>query len=559
MGRSGNVPGFKVYSISTTIRNPKRNAEFLDVLKNFDNQKLTGDVKDRIYYELVKSGIYRLTNIDNLIKEKYKSGIALTDQEIFEAIKNNPQKTGDQGRVMTQIRALKEIGLLALEGSRNKKIMKLTPLAFDLIDGKNVETIYTKAMIGLHANNPQRSAMFNQSRPFLNTLFVIKGINDYYNNQKGILEHEFGAFVLSMKDCDYKKAIDNIIKYRKKFGHKENQQFIENYIYNVQHEIETDFNNIVSEYTDDVYRKFDMTGLLSTSGYGENKYIRFNEYNIEKVNSILEEYKDYSFIKFESIDDYIDYLVNVNIPWETSDEVKKALITTQKEILGVEIDDSKSLDVQIEELDNIHNKRIFDTTIECYDLETIKRELLLLGKRSDEKSKYDDIPEPVRLEWLIALLTAKTYGSKYVKPNLSLDDNGVPKSFAAGGLADIEFINDDMHCLIEVTLMQDYRQQTNSETTSISDHLRQLETNKEKMSLLIAPRIHNRVAEFFRFTTLNDNLMILALTIEYYIDLLEEESEIEKFKNVMEKLNSAMCDNFTDYCDKINSYRLEEA
>ena len=44
----------------------------------------------------------------------------------------------------------------------------------DLIEGKNVETVYSKAMIGLHANNPQRPAMFNNSRPFLNTLFVIK-------------------------------------------------------------------------------------------------------------------------------------------------------------------------------------------------------------------------------------------------------------------------------------------------------------------------------------------------------------------------------------------------
>lgn len=556
MGRSGNNPGFKVYSISTTIRNPKRNAEFLEVLRKFDNKELTGEVKDQIYYELVKSGIYRLTNIDNFIKEKYKTGVQLTDREIFEAIKNNPQKTGDQGRVMTQIRALKEIGLISLHGPRNKKTMQLTELAYDLISGKNVETIYTKAMIGLHANNPQRHAMYNKSRPFLNTLFVIKGLNEYYGNQKGILEHEFGAFVLSMKDCNYKNAINEIINYREKFGNKTNQEYIEDYIFNQLEEIKTDFDNIVSEYTDDVYRKFDMTGLLSTSGYGENKYIRFNEYNIEKIYSILEKYQDYSFISFENLDSYINYLVNIDIPWESSDEVKTQVINKQKELLGVEIDSSKSLDTQIIELDNIYNKRIFDTTIEEYDIELIKKELLLLGKRNNIKSKYDDIPEPVRLEWLIALLTAKTYGSEYVKPNLSLDDKGVPKSFASGGQADIEFVTDNMHCLIEVTLMQDYKQQINSETTSISDHLRQLNTDKEKLSLLIAPRIHNRVAEFFRFTTLNDKLMMLALTIEYYIDLLEEETEVDEFRNVIEKLNNAMCENFIEYCDKINGFKL---
>ena len=36
----------------------------------------------------------------------------------------------------------------------------------------NIENVYSKAMIGLHANNPQRITIFNESRPFLNLLFV---------------------------------------------------------------------------------------------------------------------------------------------------------------------------------------------------------------------------------------------------------------------------------------------------------------------------------------------------------------------------------------------------
>ena len=40
MGTAGNRPGFKVYSISTTIRNPGRNTEFLEVLKKFDEKHI---------------------------------------------------------------------------------------------------------------------------------------------------------------------------------------------------------------------------------------------------------------------------------------------------------------------------------------------------------------------------------------------------------------------------------------------------------------------------------------------------------------------------------------
>lgn len=557
MGRSGNQPGFKVFSISTTIRNPKRNAEFLEVLKKFDNKELTVDVKDAIYFELVKNGIYRFTNLDNLIKEKYKAGIQLTDIEIYEAIRNNPQKTGDQGRVMTQIRAIKDTGLLVLDGPRNKKKMKITPLGYDLMNGKNVETIYSKAMIGLHANNPQRSAMFNQSRPFLNTLFVIDGINKHYGNNKGILEYEFGAFVLSMRDCNYQKAINDIIEYRSKFGHKINQEYLENYVYNVQNDIETDFKNIISEYPDDIFRKFDMTGLVSSSGFRENKYIRFNEYNITKVESILSEYSDYKFEQFDSIDEYIKYLCDVNIPWETSDDIKIELIDSQKQILGVTLDDTLSLDTQIDILDRLHNKRVFDETIDNYNLATIQDELMLLDSRNGDSSKYKDIPEPVRLEWLIALLTAKTYGSYYVKPNLTLDDKGIPKSFATGGMADLEFITDKLHGLIEVTMMKDYQQQTNSETTSISDHLRNLDTTKDKFSLLIAPRIHNRVAEFFRFTTMNDNLLVTAMTISIYINLLQKNKTTDDFYSAIKEANKNMCSDFVSYCDMINHYSFE--
>ena len=190
----------------------------------------------------------------------------------------------------------------------------------------------------------------------------------------------------------------------------------------------------------------------------------------------------------------------------------------------------------------------------------IKEELLMLGKNKDERSKFNDIPEPVRLEWLIALATAKIYGAEYVKPNLSLDERGIPKSFACGGMADIEFITDEIYCLIEVTLQQDYKQQLNNETTSISDHLKQLITEKEKFSLLIAPRIHDRVAEFFKFITMVERLMVVGLTIEYYVNMIETNPTIERFKNIVKNLSEKMCgnDGTTKYCDYMNRFKINE-
>lgn len=132
MGRSGNNLDYKVFSISTTIRNCRKNTEFLEVLKKFDNTELTSKTKNEIYIELIRQGIYKVNNLNNRIKEKYERNILLTDEEIKKNIKENHQKNGDEGRLMTQIRALKDTGLVNLIGTRNKRTLQITPLEYKL-------------------------------------------------------------------------------------------------------------------------------------------------------------------------------------------------------------------------------------------------------------------------------------------------------------------------------------------------------------------------------------------------------------------------------------------
>lgn len=190
-------------------------------------------------------------------------------------------------------------------------------------------------------------------------------------------------------------------------------------------------------------------------------------------------------------------------------------------------------------------------------MDVIKKELIILSRNRNQKSKYDEIPEPVRLEWLIALATAKIYGAKYVKPNLTLDQEGIPKSYASGGMADIEFITEELYCLIEVTMQRDYKQQENNETTSISDHLRELNVEQEKCSLLIAPRIHHRVVDYFSYCVERYQLAILATTIEKYIEIIEKNGTIQSFKEIVRKMTQEMVEtDIKEYCDQINKDRI---
>jgi len=556
MGTSGNRKGYKIFSISTTIRNPIRNTEFLKVFKKYDNCILTSELKDEIYTELVKQGIYQLTNVSNEIKNKYENGEDLTEDEIKKAIIDNPQKTRNAGRLMTQIRAIKDVGFLTLTGSEKKPLMNITPLGNKIIEGYSSEDIYTKAMIGLHANNPQRVAIYNKSRPFLNTLFVIEELNKYYNNNKGIMWHEFATFVLSMKDCNYKDIANKIIEYRKENQNKINRVFIENYLYNDLKLVKIDFKkSLLKDYPDDVYRKFAMTGLIDRCGFGKNLYIRFNEFNIEKVKSIIKKYEGYSFQSFLSTEDYVKYLENIVLPWEKSDVIKEEIIKNKEDKLGIKLDDNLSLDNKIEKLDEINNKQIFDMTVNRMDLNSIIAELVNLSR--SKKSSLDTIPPSIRLEWLVSLLMAKMYGSKYVKPNLHLDNNGFPRSCASGGKADIEFVTEKYYFLLEVTMIRDYKQQLNSETTSISDHLNHLSTDLKKASILIAPYIHKRVVSFFEFIISTDNANILATTIERYLDITTKNPNIESYyEQVLKEIEYMYSNDAENYCDKINGFKL---
>lgn len=112
---------------------------------------------------------------------------------------------------------------------------------------------------------------------------------------------------------------------------------------------------------------------------------------------------------------------------------------------------------------------------------------------------------------------------------------------------------ESFYCLIEVTLMKDYHQQVNSETTSISFHLRDLDVNKNKFSLLIAPYIHKRVVQFFRFCLVADKTVILAFSIKAYINLLSDMKNIKQFEDAINDTTTELNDlTYEEYADMMN-------
>ncbi len=564
-GRSGNRKGYKIFSINTTVRNPKRNTDFIKYFIPYEGKNFSENEAYQYYFDLVLNGVYRLSDIPEYVKKKISDGEKLTIDETKEAINNNPQATGLYGRVMTQLRAIKDQGFLRIENvKRGVNKIFITSLGRELIEGKIEPTIiYSKAMIGMHAYSPIRVKVLNKARPFLNAIFTINEVKKQWKalgyEAKGILRHEFAAFVLSMKDCDYKKAANEIISYRKKFKYKLNMPYIEKYL-EINNVLPLKKESLCEAYPDDVFRKFEMTGLIIKRGAFSNIYYDFSSYNIGKIESILTIYKDYNSENFASETEYYDYLSKIEIPWQKNDIVRKKIIESKEKLLaqnGFTMSKDLSLDEKEKSLDRFFYNMNLQKAADKYDIKLLNKELLILAGVVRDKSRFDEISEPLRLEYLLALLIGKKYGTTGLVSNIIYNEDGEPLHFAPSGKCDIIYHHEDGSFILEPTMQRGRNQILNNETTNVARHVEEQtkETGIEYRAMMIAPYVHPDVARYFRLEASDSKVKIAPINITRMVGLVDDSSKVKEF-----------CDNFdiivcellaidkNEYSDKINGY-----
>ena len=550
---------YKVFSFSTTIRNPQRNSVFLECLNKF-NGLIFDSKNSRLYFEeLVKNGIYKLSNIPSKINEKLINDDILSDLEFEELLKLNPQISSEEKinfRIRTQLKALESQGFLIFSGDKNKPIITMTNLAFELMSRKSYITdIYSKIMIGLHSHNPARKSTLNKARVFLNAIFVIDSLKKEWeklgNEAKGILKYEFKSFVLGMKDCDYKKCVQDILEYRKNYGLKENEKYISDYLFNKLGLKKIKYDSL-NDYADEVFRKFEMTGLLIARGKFKHIYYDFSNFNSKKIESLLNAYKNYDFKEFSNIEEYINFLDNIKLPWLDNDEVRKEVIKQKAKSLDIVLKDSdfENLNILEESLNQKFYNKALQLAILQSDIKELLEELRILASLSNAKSKYD-MPEPLRLEYLLALILGKKYGITKLYSNLIYNENGIPLSYAPAGKIDLEY-ND---FLFEATMIKNRNQQLNSETTSIARHMKESQDKRREYlrTILIAPYIHWDVALFFKFCAKEFESKIAPIKIAKFIELIEKSPNFSDFQINFDKfVNRLLNEKTQNYIDSIN-------
>ncbi len=496
---------YKPLLFTTTIRNPERLKWFLAVLKDYDGQTLTNELAEKIAGELIRIGLYVPTKLTPTVKKKLKDKIPLTESEVVEVLKDNPQNHKEAGfnkgwpsRFDTWFKLAKELGFVFY---RMGEKIQFSEIGIKLIDREHPEfeqQAFLNAFVKYQSNNPFRRVL-NENVPLVLLLEVIQKLNaDKDFNDTGISRSEL-PLVIFWKDNDAEKLYLRIKQLRKDFGYSPSWEVVADICREEimgGEDIVRDDESIMVDYPDEFIRKMRLTGLISLRGGG--RFIDINRNEQAKVDYVLATYAKYK--KYSNEEEYFKYLSTIDENL-VSVVAKKVTIAEQDEYLK--------------------------KWIAVYSWDTIRAELLNLSGKNltkDEILKY--LSSPIRLEFLTALAVKTKFPNVKVIPNYPVDDEGIPTSTAGGvgNTGDIECYEDVNGILIEVT-MSEGRTQTVMEVWPIARHLQEFGKSIKGASMcyFIAPSIFADSKKQIAYVNQADHLFIAPKTIEEFIGHLENE------------------------------------
>ena len=563
----------KLWSISTTVRNPDRLRNFLLTLKEIENIEWNKDSQKEFQIRLIKNRFYGfgsnqfysgLTDEQIDLIENINSPISLEKaREIFET--KNYKDPAMRGR--TSFKPLEKLGLAFIQ---NKKIKISTLGEYFLSNDFDLGELFFKSFIKWQYPNPidrnfKDSNIYN-IKPFIATLHLINEVNQICKlkglKQKGISKIEFEIFVqtlLHYKDIkDYaKKIVEFRIKYekiydfqlKKELAEDTKKEFLKGFS-------NTDFNN-AKDYADNTIRYFRATRFIYIRGGGY--YIDLEPRREIEIKKLLMS-DDGSAKKFTK-EEYIRYIADRNqpkLPWENEKELDKIKLNLKKEILALE----KKLNYKEEILDfsikglRSYRKRLQDLDIK-QKLQTISQIDEVIDKLKNIRKL--DIKPSIALEKYINLALYIINDAKEIKTNsIVADDNDIIFT-APANKPDIECYYKSFNSICEVTMLNG-RDQWYNEGQPVMRHLREFENSSdlnENYCIFIAPKLHKDTINTFWFSVKYEyegkKQKIVPLTISQIIEILQIIKELKQNnKNLSHKQFQKLLEDIVNLKDNVS-------
>ena len=510
---------YKPLSFSTTMRNPSRIAEFLTCILPYEGQILTNDIIHNVATTLIKRKLYqpmyitRNPRLKNILNDERE----FTEQEAAEIMQNSPQNHKEAGfdkgwpsRFDTWYKLSMEFGFIYYQMNDPIVIsttghMLIDALNENPVNDEKIKNVFLNSLMKYQTNNPFRKNA-NANSPLILLLQVIKLLKDDPDeNDAGIFRKEL-SLIICWPNGDAYALYLKIKELRRKYHFTYGDEIIYEICLNLlgatdEQRNRFKINQITGEAVDEFIRKMRITGIISLRGNG--RFIDFNSFESEKINYILNNYKDYKiYTTKESFFEYIG-VIDTNI-----------LSLTQH------IDEAAVSDVRIATLNNWAKE---------YSKEDIINELNIVCSNGESRNTVlRIIDKPTRLEFLTSIALKQHFNELNIQPNYHVDDEGLPTFTASGGVADIECYDISCNSLVEVTLMC-ARNQAINEMPAITRHLQEAigqNPGKTIFSMLVAPSIHDDTKYMAAFSKYQYGVDIITFTVKEFIEQINEKKQI---------------------------------
>lgn len=554
----------KLWSISTTLRNPYRMQDFLRILSTMEGEVWNRSTQSQFQIRLIQSRFYTPTfdglsdEQQELLENPMTSMTFEQAEDIFQCkgYDDDPAQKGLRGR--TSYNPLQKMGLTFIVDGR----IGITALGKRFAAGEiEMDDFCFRSFLQWQYPNPL-SADFSEAsgynaKPFICTLLLIRSVNRLCRErglkEKGISKTEFGIFALSLTNyrdieavagrvLDFRKRMDEIKEYQKQKEFEE--RFIREYL--------ADYTNVwvrkkgkqncnIPDYTDNAIRYFRATKYIYIRGDGY--YVDLEPRRHIELEKLFQ-CEDGSARKFDSKTEFIQYMCNPAtylLPWENVDELQKIAARIVEDIhhLQAELDVCRdtyiietsvsALEAQIFQLREIRSalQSILQKQ-EYADVEKIDEVIHILRSLSDRK-KQKELPEKpsILLEKYILLALNIINDAIRIRTNAPVGDDNELTFTAPGNVPDMECEYEDFAGICEVTLLTG-RDQWYNEGQPVMRHLRDYEKKhpeKPGYCLFIAPKFHPDTLNTFWFAIKYEfegkRQCIIPLSISQMADFLE--------------------------------------
>jgi hypothetical protein len=556
----------RLWSISTTVRNPERIRSFLKVLKELEGEVWNNETQKRYQILLLQRKAYGI-NVPEFEKTLTKKHLDWLHSDTFtyeqaEKILNAKNyEGGGEMRGRQSFNPIEKMGLAYIDAG--KKIQITTFGETFLSENYDLGEIFFRSFLKWQYPNPDLNKYSEKDgyniKPLIATFHLIKKVNSLCAKkglkEKGVSRIEFALFFTTLSNyANIETTAGKIISFREKYdAAKENEtieKFAEKYFYTYFSEYESWRN--AKDYADNIIRNFRLTRFF---------YLRGNDYYIDleprrkiEIDSILESDKA-SAKTFASKAEYSTYLGDATqpeLPWETKtklQEVIKLLLADIEATENVLKSKNVSLPQRPQIITKSDNTDALKTVIES--LRAYRRtlndagihaELQLLGNIEDCIASLKNIhkladKKPVELERIITFGLHILNDAIGIRPNYPVGDDNQPTFTAPANKPDIECFYRSFNSICEVTLLSS-RSQWFNEGQPVMRHFRDFETahnEKQSYCLFVAPKIHRDTGNTFwisvKYEYEGQKQNIIPITIQQFIEILQSLLQAKRQNN----------------------------